>query len=137
MVCNYIVPLIDPELGFSFLLNGSLTLQNKQQKQYFLQSFLGQDGRKQIAAMCQQYHVRQLGIFGSVLRSDFSKKSDVDVAVVFERNGPDGSFAQFMGLKESLERFFGREVDLVSADKIRNPIFAREVQQAQEVIYAA
>lgn len=112
-------------------------MNTRQQKRHFLSSFLGPDGLNQVISLCRKYNVRQLGVFGSVLGSDFSETSDVDVAVVFDRSSPNGSFDQFMGFKESLEQLFGREIDLVAADRVRNPIFARELQQAQEVIYAA
>jgi len=108
-----------------------------QQRRQCLSSFLGDDGRARVVALCQRYRVRRLGIFGSVLSPEFSDSSDLDVAVVFDRVSPDGSFEQFMGLKESLEQLFDREVDLVAIDRVRNPVFARELRQAQEVIYAA
>jgi hypothetical protein len=108
-----------------------------QQRLHCLSSFLGDDGLEQVAALCRRYHVRQLAIFGSVLTPEFSGSSDLDVAVVFDRTSPDGSFEQFMGLKGSLEQLFDLEVDLVTADRVRNPVFARELRQAQEVIYAA
>jgi len=38
----------------------------------------------QIAAFCRRHHIRQLALFGSVLRNDFGPDSDVDVLVEFE-----------------------------------------------------
>lgn len=92
---------------------------------------------EQIADMCVRYHVKRLGIFGSAVTDEFDETSDLDVSVIFEREGFTGSFERYMGLKEELEELFGRPVDLVTADRIRNPVFAREVQETQEVIYAA
>lgn len=33
---------------------------------------------------CQNYHIRQYSFFGSVVRDDFGKKSDIDGLVEFE-----------------------------------------------------
>ena len=33
----------------------------------------------ELASVCVRYHVRRLSAFGSVLRSDFSPESDVDL----------------------------------------------------------
>ena len=32
---------------------------------------------------CRRYHIRRLSLFGSVLREDFTDKSDIDVLVQF------------------------------------------------------
>ena len=40
--------------------------------------------REAIAEFCRRHHIRQLSLFGSVLRDDFTDKSDVDVLVEFE-----------------------------------------------------
>ena len=98
-------------------------------------AFLDDACKARVADLCRRFQVRRLSVFGSVLRADFPDSSDIDVAVIFDRSTPDGSFDQFTGLKESLEKLFGREIDLVSADRIRNPVFARELQNSEKVIY--
>jgi uncharacterized protein len=61
-----------------------------------------------------------LEVFGSVLRSDFDPlRSDVDVLVEFESRVA-GSFANFLDLKEALERLLQRPVDLVELHAVRN-----------------
>ena len=47
--------------------------------------------REEIAEFCRRNHVRRLALFGSVLRSDFSPESDVDVLVEFEARSPAGA----------------------------------------------
>jgi hypothetical protein len=37
-----------------------------------------------IAGFCRRHHIRELSLFGSVLRDDFRPESDVDVLVEFE-----------------------------------------------------
>ena len=36
-----------------------------------------------IKAVCQRWKIEEMALFGSVLREDFDKDSDVDVLVVF------------------------------------------------------
>ena len=94
--------------------------------------------REQIAAICRQYRVRRLALFGSALRSDFDPaRSDLDFVVEFEPL-PEGTYADtYFGLIEALERLFQRHVDLVEAGSVRNPYFLREIESQQEAVYAA
>lgn len=41
------------------------------------------DGEK-LAEICRRYQVRELALFGSVLRDDFREDSDVDILVEYE-----------------------------------------------------
>ncbi len=63
-----------------------------------------------------KYKVKDIGIFGSVVRGEQKKKSDVDVLVEFAE--PVGLFA-FMDLEEYLERLIGAKVDLVSKKALK------------------
>jgi predicted nucleotidyltransferase len=39
---------------------------------------------KAIKDLCERYRVKELSIFGSALRNDFSSASDIDLLVEFE-----------------------------------------------------
>lgn len=92
---------------------------------------------EKIRDICKHFRVRELHLFGSALNTSFGSESDVDLLVSFERRGYEGSFQQYMGFKTSLENLFGRSVDLVSANHIRNPVFKDEVERTKKLIYAA
>ncbi len=94
--------------------------------------------REKIAALCRQHRVRRLAVFGSALRDDFEPlRSDLDLVVEFEPL-PAGTYANaYFGLIEELERLFGRRVDLVEAGAVRNPYFRQEIEEHQEMLYAA
>jgi len=85
--------------------------------------------REQIAAICREYHVRRLALFGSALRDDFDPvHSDLDIVVEFEPL-PEGTFANtYFGPIEALERLFQRHVDLVEAGSVRSPYFQQEIE---------
>lgn len=90
----------------------------------------------QIADFCQRWQIKELAIFGSILRQDFRPDSDVDVLVVFEDGAPWDLF-DLMDAERELEQIFGRKVDLVEKGTIRNPFRRQHILQHHEVIYAS
>ncbi|MES2279718.1 MAG: nucleotidyltransferase domain-containing protein [Bacteroidota bacterium] len=60
--------------------------------------------------LVQRYPIASLGLFGSVVRDDFTENSDIDIIVTFSK--PIGS--DFITLADELEDKLKRRVDLVS-----------------------
>ena len=89
-----------------------------------------------IVAFCQRNKIRELALFGSVLRSDFRPDSDVDVLVELEP-GHGLTLYDWMDMIGELESIFGRKVDLVAKGGLRNPLRRREILRTAEVLYAA
>jgi predicted nucleotidyltransferase len=66
-----------------------------------------------VAAICQQFHVLRLRLFGSAVRGELGPVSDVDILVDYEA-GFVPSLFQIVELSERLRPIFGgRDVDLV------------------------
>lgn len=63
-----------------------------------------------------EFKVKDLGIFGSYLRNEQSKTSDIDILVEFYE--PIGFF-KFLELEEYLESQLGIKVDLVSKKALK------------------
>ncbi len=95
------------------------------------------DRVEQIKPLCRKYAVRELYVFGSALREDFESSSDIDLAVVFSRNGIAGSFDQYFDFKSELEQLLGHPIDLVCASSVRNSVFRQELDATKRLIYAA
>lgn len=93
--------------------------------------------KEKISKICQKYNVKNLAIFGSVISDNFTDDSDVDFLVKFLDNKVAGSFDRYFGLKEELESLFGREVDLVCENRIKNPYFKKSVDSTKQIIYLA
>ena len=89
----------------------------------------------QLAAVCKARGVRSLALFGSSVRDDRTADSDVDVLVSFD--GSHDLFNRYMGLLEDLRALFGRDVDLVIDESIRNPVFRDEVMAQKRSVYVA
>jgi uncharacterized protein len=62
---------------------------------------------------CEKHGIRELSLFGSVLRDDFGPKSDVDVLFEPER-GRTFSHLEYLDMETELCTLFGRRVDIVN-----------------------
>jgi predicted nucleotidyltransferase len=91
---------------------------------------------EKIKDFCRRWKISEFSLFGSVLREDFRPDSDVDVLVTFEPGGGI-TFDNRVQMLDELEGIFGREIDLVEKDMIRNPFRRHEILKTKEVIYAA
>jgi len=78
--------------------------------------------------LARKYHVNSIGLFGSIVRDDFSSSSDVDIIVDFIQ--PIG--IEFIDLAEYLELRINKKVDLVSRNGIKAKYF-KEIES--EIIY--
>jgi predicted nucleotidyltransferase len=89
-----------------------------------------------IDAFCRRHHIRQLALFGSVLRDDFGPDSDVDVLVEFEPGADETlTLMDLVGMQLELSDLFQRDVDLVLRDGLK-PLIKDEVLRTLEVVYA-
>jgi predicted nucleotidyltransferase len=69
--------------------------------------------------LISKYPIASIGLFGSVVRDDFTDSSDIDIIVEF--NGKIG--IEFVTLAEELEHKLNRKVDLVSRGGIKQKYF--------------
>lgn len=94
--------------------------------------------RRDLSDLCDCYHVAKLEVFGSVARGNFNpQSSDVDFLVEFLPL-PSGERANaYFGLLDSLEKLFGRKVDLVMPRAIKNRYFLESVNRTRTIVYAA
>lgn len=89
-----------------------------------------------IRAFCQKWKVRELSLFGSVLRDDFGCDSDVDVLVEFAP-GAGWTYWDYPDMIAELEQIFGRTVDLVEMRALDNPFRRRSILEGRRIVYAA
>jgi uncharacterized protein len=90
----------------------------------------------ELSALCQQWHIDQLSLFGSVLRDDFTADSDIDILVEFEPGFTPG-FLKLYQIQEQLSNLFEhRSIDLVTLKSLNHRIRDRVLATA-EVCYVA
>ena len=89
-----------------------------------------------ISDFCQKWRIKELALFGSVLREDFGVDSDVDVTVSFEDGAP-WSLWDILDMRKELQQMFGRPVDIVEKEALRNPFRRQVILSTRKVIYAS
>jgi uncharacterized protein len=83
----------------------------------------------QLRTFCARWKVESLAVFGSALRNDFSKQSDVDILVSFSPHS-NWSLFDHIQMKQELTSLFGREVDLITQaalEQSRNSLLRAEI----------
>jgi predicted nucleotidyltransferase len=95
--------------------------------------------KEKIDAFCQQNHICDLGLFGTVLHDDFRPNSGIGVLVGFEQEDKPGPI-KMDAMQEELTKIFGQNVDLVerqAVEKSQNYIRRRHILKSVEPIFTA
>ena len=92
-----------------------------------------------IEAFCRKWKIRELALFGSVLRDDFNDASDIDVVVTFAP-GAIPSLLDVMRMERELGKLTGRPVEILTRTGIEqspNPIRRRAILDGIRTLYEA
>jgi predicted nucleotidyltransferase len=73
----------------------------------------------------KEYHLKKIGVFGSIARGEQNVQSDIDLIVEFEDNTPD-LYSLKQLLKNEVQSRFNRHVD-ICREKYLNPIFRNQI----------
>ncbi len=76
--------------------------------------------------LVRDYGVTEIGIFGSYVRGEATRNSDIDILVDFDR--PVGFF-KFLELEEKLSNWLGAKVDLVTKGALKPHIGRRIMEE--------
>lgn len=93
--------------------------------------------RQKVAAFCGKWQIKELSLFGSVLREEFREDSDVDVLIDFAEDS-HWSLLDMVEMQDELRQILGREVDLVSrrgVEMSKNPLRREAILSSAEVIH--
>jgi uncharacterized protein len=86
-----------------------------------------------IEHFCKKYHIAYLALFGSVLTSNFTNNSDIDIIVKFEKkHTPD--LLSMVNIESELSLMIGRPVDLKTPNDL-SPYFRDAVLSQAKIIY--
>ena len=91
---------------------------------------------ERVRDFCRKWRIADLSAFGSALRDDFRPDSDIELLVTF---APDAQWSLYdwVDMIAELREIFGREVDLLSRQSLRNPFRRHEILKSCESLYAA
>ncbi len=93
-------------------------------------SILLEELRKHFPILKEKYHLLTLEIFGSYLRAEQDKTSDLDLLVTFSK--VPGLFT-FIEIENYLSDLLGVQVDLVMRDALKPALGARILQETLAV----
>lgn len=80
----------------------------------------------------QKYKVKEIGIFGSYVRGEQKRRSDVDILIEFEEPA-NLSLLDFVGLENYLSSFLGVKVDLVEKHTLKPRIGKRILEEVKNI----
>ncbi len=86
--------------------------------------------RRELPRLRQEYAVRSLGLFGSYVRGEQKRGSDLDILVEFSKT--PGMF-HFLELERDLSRLLGISVDLVQKEALKPAIGRRILDEVLPV----
>jgi len=86
--------------------------------------------RQQLPSLAEQYNVATMEVFGSYVRHEQRKNSDLDILVTF--NKPPSLF-KFVRLENHLSDVLGVKVDLVMKDSLKPAIGKNILREAIHV----
>jgi len=95
--------------------------------------------KKQIAEFCRRWRISEFALFGSALRDDFDRNSDVDILVTFAP-GADWSLLDHLQMEQELADLLERKIDLFSkraVEQSHNLFRRREILNTAEVVYVS
>jgi len=78
----------------------------------------------------KKYGVKRAALFGSIVRGEATKDSDIDLLIEFEGKR---SLLDLVGLKLELQELLGREVDVITYKSI-HPLLKERILNEQKVI---
>ncbi|MCB9201729.1 MAG: nucleotidyltransferase domain-containing protein [Flavobacteriales bacterium] len=91
---------------------------------------------KKLSTLFNSNKVNKVYVFGSVLREDFNKDSDIDIIIDFQPNlDPIEKGELWWKLYDELRSIFKREVDIINEKKLKNPFFIQEINNTKKLIY--
>ncbi len=91
---------------------------------------------REMEDLCRRWRVRDLAVFGSVLRDDFGPESDVDLLVTFAPDAPWTLF-DLVAIRDDFAALLGRPVDLIERSTVEtspNWIRRREILGTAQAI---
>ncbi|HNZ88138.1 MAG TPA: nucleotidyltransferase family protein [Methanofastidiosum sp.] len=81
----------------------------------------------------KRHGIRKAAIFGSYVRGEETKDSDIDILVEF-KDIENKSLLDLIGLEQDLEEFLNKKVDVITYNSI-HPLLKEYILKEQEVFY--
>lgn len=93
------------------------------------------NNKNKLDILCRLHSVEEMHLFGAALGENFNDDSDLDFLVRFKPIALENYFDIYINFKEKLKQLFGRKVDLVEEQTLKNPILIRSINKSKELVY--
>lgn len=84
-----------------------------------------------VVPILRKHGVKKAGFFGSIVRGETHKRSDVDILVEIDT---DISLLDFVGIKQEIEKVLKRRVDLLEYDAVKPGLRKKILQEEIPII---
>ena len=89
---------------------------------------------KDLEYIISKYNVKEISVFGSSIRNDFTSESDVDFLIDF-RNSEEISLFDILDIQDYLQNTTKRNVDIVEHAGLVNPYRKEAIMNSKEPLY--
>ena len=90
--------------------------------------------RKKLKDICEKHKVASLYLFGSFAKNEANEESDIDFLVKFGEVDLYDYFDNYLALKETLEKTYNREVDLLEEQTLKNPFLKQSIEESKILV---
>jgi len=90
--------------------------------------------RKNLEYIISKYNIKEISVFGSSIRNDFTSESDVDFLIEF-RNSEEISLFDILDIQDYLQNITKRNVDIVEPASLVNPYRKETIMNSREPLY--
>lgn len=90
--------------------------------------------RNKIVPILPNYGIKQLAIFGSVVRGESTEDSDIDILVEF-KDKENKTLLDLVGFELDIAQLLHHKVDVLTYASI-HPLLKEHILQEQEILYA-
>lgn len=92
-----------------------------------------EDLEEKITKLCEENDIVFMALFGSFVRGNQKKRSDIDILIRFDET-KEKSLLDLIHAENELKKLFKRKVDLLTVGSI-SPYMREEVLNSMKVIY--
>ena len=89
-----------------------------------------------IREYCKRYGVKELYAVGSVVSDKFSKNSDIDLLIKFDKLSVEEYTDNYFILHKLFGEIFNRKIDLITDKSLHNPFFIQSIEKSKKLLYA-
>ncbi|MEW6238563.1 MAG: nucleotidyltransferase domain-containing protein [Candidatus Omnitrophota bacterium] len=101
-------------------------------------NFVDAISKEEIAKFCQRWKIKELALFGSVLRDDFDTDSDVDIMADFGEKAEWG-LLDHVQMQNELQAMFHRKVDFIgkrAIERSKNWLRRQAILDSAQILFS-